>query len=77
MSCRAWQRKLHSLVAVDAHKAEMYKYLWMLVTEGDTKENLQSLLQLWESRQPRFTAYFKQNYASRTGWSEHYMYMNH
>ena len=66
-----------SLVTVDAHKAEMYKCLWMLMTEGDTKvfnENLQSFLQYWESRQPRFTAYFKQNYASRVGWFENYMH---
>jgi hypothetical protein len=76
--CRAWQRKLHSLVTVDAHKAEMYKCLWMLMTEGDTKVFNESFLQYWESRQPRFTAYFKQNYASRVEkWALSYRHFEH
>ena len=32
---RAWQKKLHASVHDDGHKAEIYKYLWMLMTEGD------------------------------------------
>ena len=70
VACRAWQRKLHSLVTDDAHKAEIYKYLWMLLTEGDKQvfsENLRSFLQYWESREPKFTSYFRQNYVSRYG----------
>ena len=54
----------------DVHKAEMYKYLWMLLTEGDKQvfsENLQSFVQYWESKEQKFTAYFRQNYASRCG----------
>ena len=42
----------------------------MLLTEGDEKvfnENLQSFLQFWESREPKFIAYFKQNNAPRSG----------
>lgn len=31
----AWQKKLHASVHDDGHKAEIYKYLWMLMTEGD------------------------------------------
>ena len=70
VACRAWQRKLHSLVTDDTHKAEIYKYLWMLLTEGDKQvfsENLQSFIQYWEFREPKFTAYFRQNYAPRYG----------
>ena len=32
---RAWQKKLHASVHDDGHKAKIYKYLWMLMTEGD------------------------------------------
>ena len=58
------------LVTDNSHKAEIYKYLWMLLTEGDKQvfsENLQSFLRYWESREPKFTAYFKQNYVPRYG----------
>ena len=76
--CRAWQRKLHSLVQVDAHKAEMYKYLWMLIKEedkGNFTKNLDGFIQFWGSRQPRFVSYFKQNYACRSGTS-HCMFLS-
>ena len=33
--CRAWQKKLYASVRNESHKAEIYKYLWMLMTEGD------------------------------------------
>jgi hypothetical protein len=49
------------VVTDDAHK-------WMLLTEGDKQvfsENLQSFIHYWESREPKFTAYFRQNYAPR------------
>ena len=68
--CRAWQRKLHSLVKVDTHKAEIYKYLWMLMTEGEADvftKNLHAFLQFWETKEPQFISYFKQNYACRAG----------
>lgn len=42
----------------------------MLMTESDQKvftENLKSFLKFWGEREPRFIAYFKQNYISRTG----------
>lgn len=32
---RAWQKKLHALVHDGGHKAEIYKYLWLLMTKGD------------------------------------------
>ena len=66
IACRAWQRKLHSCVTDDAHKVEIYKYQLMLLTEGDKQvfsENLHSFIQYWESREPKFTSYFRQNYA--------------
>ena len=58
------------LVTNDAHKAEIYKYLWMLMTEGDQgvfAEILDTFHQFWETREPKFIAYFRNNYASRVG----------
>ena len=40
------------------------------MTEGDQAifaENLEAFHQFWETRQPKFVAYFRQNYASRVG----------
>lgn len=67
---RAWQRKLHALVQDDSHKAEIYKYLWMLMTEGDPEvfqQNMEGFMKFWETKQPRFISYFKEYYSNRVG----------
>jgi hypothetical protein len=67
---RAWQKKLHALVRDDGHKAEIYKYLWMLMAEGDPQvfqESIGAFLTYWEGKQPRFISYFKEYYANRVG----------
>ena len=69
-SRRAWQKKLHTLVCDDSHKAEIYKYLWMLITQEDPIEfhkSMEAFEQFWERKEPRFTSYFKDNYANRVG----------
>ena len=70
--CRAWQKKLHASVRNESHKAEIYKYLWMLMTEGDptvfqNKKNLEAFHIFWERKEPEFISYFKDYYANRVG----------
>ena len=45
------RKKLHASVRNDSHKAEMYKYLWMLMTEGDPTVFQKNLLckNIWVS----------------------------
>ena len=67
---RAWQKKLHASVRDDGHKAEIYKYLWMLMTEGDPtvfQNNLEAFQTFWEKKEPEFISYFKDYYANRVG----------
>ena len=67
---RAWQKKLHASVRDDGHKAEIYKYLWMLMTEGDPtvfQNNLEAFRTFWEKKEPEFISYFKDYYANRVG----------
>ena len=67
---RAWQKKLHALVHDGEHKAEIYKYLWILMTEGDPEvfqENIAAFQTYWNEKEPRFISYFKDYYADRVG----------
>ena len=67
---RAWQKNLHGYVKDDQHKAEIYKYLWLLLTEEDPdifQKNLQTFISLWQEREPGFLNYFKAHYIQRTG----------
>lgn len=64
------RKKLHASVRNDSHKAEMYKYLWMLMTEGDPtvfQKNLEAFQTFWERKEPEFISYFKDYYANRVG----------
>ena len=66
---RAWQKKLHASVRDDGHKAEIYKYLWMLMTEGDPtvfQNNLEAFQTFWEKKEPEFISYFK-DYCKKYG----------
>ena len=68
--CRAWQKKLHALVHDNSHKAEIYKYLWMLMTEADVgvfQRSLEAFQAFWERKEPEFISYFKNYYANRVG----------
>ena len=74
---RAWQKKLHASVNDDGHKAEIYKYLWMLMTEGDPtvfKKNLEAFQTFWERKEPGFISYFKDYYANRVGEHKRSLY---
>ena len=67
---RAWQKKLHTLVSSDEHKAEMYKYLHILMTTLDPttlQDDLKAFMTLWQKKEPLFVTYFNQNYANRVG----------
>ena len=67
---RAWQKKLHSLLQDSDHKAEIYKYLWMLVVEADPEvfqEKMATFVTFWEVSEPKFITYFKDYYANRVG----------
>ena len=70
ITCRAWQKNLHSLVQNDTHKAEMYKYLWLLMTSQDPEDfqhDIKAFILLWKNAEPRFITYFEDNYANRVG----------
>ena len=67
---RTWQKKLHTLVSSDEHKAEMYKYLHILMTTLDPatlQDDLKAFMTLWQKKEPLFVTYFNQNYANRVG----------
>lgn len=74
---RAWQKKLHALVKDDCHKAEIYKFLWMLMTEEDVSvfhTNIDLFITFWRSQQPKFIAYFEEYYANRVGEYNYNLY---
>lgn len=79
---RAWQKKLHDVVKDKQHKAEIYKFLLLLMTEEDTtvlNTNIDLFLDFWEPQQPKFVAYFRQFYTNRVGECMHsvlYTYMH-
>jgi len=53
-----------------SHKAELYKYLWMLMAADNTgvfQELLQKFLKTWEQTEPRFMKYFRDHYVNRVG----------
>lgn len=67
---RAWQKNLHSLVQNDTHKAEIYKYLWLLMTSRDPEafqNDIKAFVSLWKGTEPRFMTYFEETYANRVG----------
>ena len=73
--CSAWQKKLHASVHDDGHKAEIYKYLWMLMTEGDPTVFKKKLGGFSNKRkEPRFNSYFKGYYANRVGEHKRSLY---
>ena len=50
--------------------AEIYKYLWMLISEQDVEifqENIKAFITHWSEKQPKFVSYFKEYYANRVG----------
>ncbi len=70
--CRAWQKRLHALVKNEDHRAEIYKFLLILMTEEDIAvltTNIDLFMDFWEPQQPKFVAYFREFYANRTGKS--------
>ena len=75
---RAWQKKLHASVHDEGHKAEIYNYLWMLMTEGDPtvfkKKNLEAFQIFWERKEPGFTSYFKDYDVNRVGEHKRSLY---
>lgn len=67
---RAWQKKLHALIKNQSHKAEIYKYLLILMTEEDKTvlhTNIELFMDFWEPQQPKFVAYFREFYVNRVG----------
>ena len=67
---RAWQRKLHSLVACKQHRAELYTCLRMLMTEQCKEKFMErqtTFISYWQSREPQFVAYYVQEYSRRVG----------
>jgi len=67
---RAWQEKLNTLVRDEGHKAEIYKYLWMLMTEGDPtvfQNSLKAFQTFWTKTEADFMSYFNDYYAKRVG----------
>ena len=70
MQCRAWQRKLNSIVKCQQHRAELYACLRMLMTEETQEkfvEHEKTFFEYWESREPQFVTYYKQEYSQRAG----------
>ena len=58
------------MVSSDEHKAEMYKYLHILMTTSDPatlQDDLKAFMTLWQKKEPLFVTYFNQNYANRVG----------
>lgn len=54
----------------DQHKAEIYKCLWLLLTEKDPdifQKELETFISLWQEREPKFISYFQTYYTKRTG----------
>ena len=67
---RAWQRKLHSLVTCQQHRAEMYTCLRMLMKEQCKEKFMErqtTFISYWQSREPEFVAYYIQEYSKRIG----------
>ena len=68
--CRAWQRKLRSLVKNEHHQAELYACLWMLISEQDENDFLHNqdvFLSYWQDKEPDFVAYYRHEYFDRAG----------
>jgi len=68
--CRAWQRKLYAVVQDADNGAELYKYLWLLMTSSDLpvfQQHLHDFLVTWKDKEPKFMEYFQSTYVSRAG----------
>jgi len=68
--CRAWQRKLYAVVQDADNRAELYKYLWLLMTSSDPpvfQQHLHDFLVTWKDKEPKFMEYFQSTYVSRAG----------
>ena len=66
-TCRNWQKNLHCLVHDSIHKAEIYKYLWILITEPDQavfSDKMNAFIQFWKTKEPQFISYFQDYYAN-------------
>ena len=66
----AWQKNLHGYVKDDQYKAEIYKHLWLLLTEKDPdvfRKNLEGFISMWQERESKFISYFQTYYTQRTG----------
>ena len=49
----------------NSHKAEIYKYLWMLMSEGDPalfQESMEAFQTVWKTKESGFISYFKDYY---------------
>ena len=68
--CRAWQRKLHSVVKNDESRAQIYACLSMLISEQDVTTfltNQDMFISYWQNREPEFTKYYQKEYSNRAG----------
>ena len=58
------------LVHDASHKAEIYKYLWLLMTESDPNSFhalMEGFLEVWDESEPKFAEYFREYYTNRVG----------
>ena len=68
--CRAWKRQVYKTVKKQEHQAQIYACLWMLINEPDKNtfvKNQDTFLSYWETKEPQFVTYYKQEYFPRVG----------